>query len=196
MSAGRTYWLALDARWLAREGVVEAGDRFGPVGPVLLLAVYELAFEQGDTGRVITGRRSLAHRAFASSEDVVPVLRHYAECGLLTPLATTAPDERHLGDLTLEVVGWREDQDEGRAAIRAERGARPYTPPTLRLAVLERDHYACRACGARAGASDGKRMPEGFELDHAYPYSRGGAHTLENLQLLCTPCNRSKGARV
>ena len=32
-----------------------------------------------------------------------------------------------------------------------------------------------------------------LEIDHKYPVSRGGGNELDNLQLLCTPCNMRKG---
>lgn len=32
----------------------------------------------------------------------------------------------------------------------------------------------------------------GIEIDHRVPLSAGGLHELENLQMLCLPCNRSK----
>jgi hypothetical protein len=33
-------------------------------------------------------------------------------------------------------------------------------------------------------------------VDHVVPHSRGGTTTLQNAQLLCVPCNTSKGAKV
>ena len=32
-----------------------------------------------------------------------------------------------------------------------------------------------------------------FEVDHIIPRSRGGTDHIDNLQLLCTHCNRTKG---
>jgi 5-methylcytosine-specific restriction endonuclease McrA len=32
------------------------------------------------------------------------------------------------------------------------------------------------------------------EFDHFYPVSKGGSHTLENIRVACSICNRRKGA--
>ena len=69
----------------------------------------------------------------------------------------------------------------GAAAPRRER-----IPREVRQAVFERDGGRCVECG-----SD-------FELqyDHVIPLALGGATTLENLQILCAPCNGRKGASL
>jgi 5-methylcytosine-specific restriction endonuclease McrA len=56
----------------------------------------------------------------------------------------------------------------------------------IRRAVWERDGGACVQCG------------DAFELqfDHIIPVTLGGATTPENLQVLCGPCNRTKGAEI
>ncbi len=52
--------------------------------------------------------------------------------------------------------------------------------------MWERDGGRCVACGTD------------FELqfDHVIPFAAGGGDTVENLQVLCGPCNRAKGATV
>lgn len=65
-------------------------------------------------------------------------------------------------------------------------GVRVPVPQWMRRAVFERDGWKCRHCGS------GVRL----EADHIFPYSKGGATTLENLQTLCKTCNIRKGARI
>jgi 5-methylcytosine-specific restriction endonuclease McrA len=55
----------------------------------------------------------------------------------------------------------------------------------LRLAVLERDGYVCRWCGAAAN-----------EIDHLIPRALGGPDEEWNLVAACAPCNRRRGARA
>jgi len=39
-------------------------------------------------------------------------------------------------------------------------------------------------------------MVSGLEFDHIVPLAAGGPNVADNLQLLCRPCNRSKGAKT
>ena len=59
-------------------------------------------------------------------------------------------------------------------------------PEDVRRAVFERDGGRCVECGSTFG----------IQYDHLIPWSMGGADTVENLQILCTTCNQSKGATV
>lgn len=54
----------------------------------------------------------------------------------------------------------------------------------VRRQVFRRDGGRCAACGSE----------ELLQFDHVIPVALGGASTAENLQLLCAPCNRDKGA--
>ena len=50
--------------------------------------------------------------------------------------------------------------------------------------ILDRDGWRCVYCGST----------DELEIDHIVPFSRGGACSIDNAQVLCGPCNRSKGA--
>ncbi len=58
-----------------------------------------------------------------------------------------------------------------------------YIPDLERQKLFERDGYKCKKCGSTYH----------LELDHIIPFSRGGATSARNLQVLCRTCNRKKG---
>jgi len=55
----------------------------------------------------------------------------------------------------------------------------------LRKQVIQRDDGYCQRCGT----------PGANQVDHIVPLAEGGTDALENLQLLCEPCHRSKSAQ-
>ncbi|WP_261558821.1 TerD family protein [Frankia tisae] len=59
-------------------------------------------------------------------------------------------------------------------------------PQAVKAEVWRRDGGVCVECGGN----------EHLEFDHVIPFSRGGASSVNNLQLLCRRCNRTKGARI
>ena len=66
-----------------------------------------------------------------------------------------------------------------------EREKRKPIPPKLRHKIFVRDGYRCRECGK-------SNKETSLEIDHIHPLSKGGRTTEENLQVLCTECNRAK----
>ncbi len=54
----------------------------------------------------------------------------------------------------------------------------------IRQRIINRDRGLCQQCGN-----------EGDSVDHIIPRSQGGTDDDWNLQLLCRPCNSSKGGR-
>ncbi|HEX5617095.1 MAG TPA: HNH endonuclease signature motif containing protein [Solirubrobacteraceae bacterium] len=67
----------------------------------------------------------------------------------------------------------------------AERRREPI-PRAVRLAVFERDGGRCVECGSSFD----------IQYDHVIPLALGGANTVQNLQILCAPCNQAKGATL
>lgn len=68
-------------------------------------------------------------------------------------------------------------------------GEQPKRPPIPREvvdAVYRRDGGRCVYCGST----------ESLQLDHIIPFSKGGATTIENLQLLCQKCNLEKSNHI
>ncbi|MGV9667888.1 TerD family protein [Nocardia niigatensis] len=59
-------------------------------------------------------------------------------------------------------------------------------PQDVKAQVWQRDAGKCAQCGAQ----------EYLEFDHVIPWSRGGATSVDNLQILCRGCNLAKGARM
>ncbi|MGX6449811.1 HNH endonuclease [Patulibacter sp. S7RM1-6] len=59
-------------------------------------------------------------------------------------------------------------------------------PREVRRAVWQRDGGRCVACGATFD----------LQYDHVIPVALGGASTVDNLELLCAPCNQAKGASL
>ena len=65
----------------------------------------------------------------------------------------------------------------------SETGTR-YIPQDVKIEVAARDQGRCRQCGSNRE----------LHFDHIVAFSKGGANTAENIQLLCGACNRRKGA--
>ncbi len=72
------------------------------------------------------------------------------------------------------------------ASTSPARRKREPIPTDVRLAVWERDEGRCVECGSDFD----------IQYDHIIPFSMGGASTVENLQLLCARCNKTKGDRL
>jgi hypothetical protein len=67
--------------------------------------------------------------------------------------------------------------------VPAQRGA---IPAGVKQLVWQRDRGQCRQCGANTE----------LQFDHIIPLAKGGSTSEANLQILCGPCNRRKGASI
>lgn len=59
-------------------------------------------------------------------------------------------------------------------------------PQDVQDRVWNRDEGKCTKCGSK----------NKLEFDHIIPFSKGGANTYRNLQLLCEDCNRKKSNKI
>jgi hypothetical protein len=80
-----------------------------------------------------------------------------------------------------------EQEDDEGSAQEAYGRSRRGVPPKLRFAILRRDEFRCRLCGASAatGAT--------LHVDHCQPVAKGGTDAWDNLWTLCLECNQGKG---
>ena len=58
----------------------------------------------------------------------------------------------------------------------------------MRFIVLQRDNFKCCVCGA----SPAKDPSITLQVDHIFPWVKGGETVMENLQTLCSKCNLGK----
>lgn len=61
-----------------------------------------------------------------------------------------------------------------------------YIPYYVKNVVWERDGGRCVKCGSTVG----------LQWDHDIPFSKGGANTIENIQILCAKCNIEKRDKI
>ena len=73
-----------------------------------------------------------------------------------------------------------------RGLLYGEQTKRPHIPQEVVDAVYKRDGGRCVRCGST----------ENLQLDHIVPFSKGGATSVENLQLLCRKCNLEKSNKI
>jgi hypothetical protein len=83
----------------------------------------------------------------------------------------------------------RQRLEQAHSAIALEdpaRHRREPIPEEIRRHVFQRDGGECQRCGSR----------ELLQFDHIIPVALGGSSEPENLQLLCSRCNREKSDRL
>lgn len=85
-------------------------------------------------------------------------------------------------------VGWMHETEHGLIlkGFTDVSGVRKGLGRAVRLRLFEKLGRKCQVCGS----------VEKLVIDHKVPVSRGGDSKESNLQILCTPCNVSKGTKT
>lgn len=121
--------------------------------------------------------------------EVDEVKEGYFEATVIVPKGTSVPDSslesiKQQVRESMEADG-EEVIDVSIKILNAKKRSRTITQ-AVKDRVWNRDGGKCVQCGSN----------ENLEFDHIIPFSKGGANTYRNIQLLCEPCNRSKSAKI
>lgn len=94
-----------------------------------------------------------------------------------------------IGGMFLPLLHQLDDvSDQHRAKVTRTRYTEDRAPISdwVRSTVMARDKYQCVYCGRRTH----------LQMDHIVPWSAGGTDTVDNLRVLCGPCNERRSNRV
>lgn len=119
----------------------------------------------------------------SGSQSGGPALRFNPPPGWLVPMVGWTPPPGWQPDSSWPQApqGWQFWVPDDQAPV-GERNTRSI-PQDVKIAVAARDGGRCRQCGSTTD----------LHFDHVIPWSKGGANTVANIQLLCGSCNRRKG---
>lgn len=113
-----------------------------------------------------------------------------AKCGLQSMVSNKTKSKYCISCYNKE---WRRMNKHLRRAAKRGNSIEFITP----YIVFERDEWTCKRCGISTPKDlRGTIQWNAPELDHVIPISKGGSHTMDNLQCLCRRCNNSKGDKV
>jgi hypothetical protein len=127
-------------------------------------------------------KQLLAHQNFEGKMDVL--IKQVAAIALkkLKPSQESGPTQAQ--QVSEEVAS---EETELTSAPEMRKRSR-YIPAQERRKVLQRDQSGCTYKDPKSGRVCGSR--HGLQFDHIVPFSQGGAHTAQNLTLLCGAHNR------
>jgi len=146
-------------------------NRLSPLAGKSLVLLWLLASESM-VGELPSNPDEIAFRLRISKEDAELILTELFDSGFLIEAehAEQTADGKTVAQQISEKNGF---------------GSRHISDKTKRE-VWMRDNGVCVEC----------QSPENIEYDHIHPISKGGNSNLENVQLLCRPCNRKKRAKT
>jgi HNH endonuclease len=143
-----------------------------PLASKALAPMLWLLASEYDDGNITAPMEEIAFRLRVTDEELRAALIPLIDEGFFNDGLPAKPAERGatLAQRTAKSNGF---------------GSR-YISDEVKRAVWVRDNGKCRSCGS----------DENIEYDHIHPVSKGGNSEIDNIQLLCRPCNRAKRTRL
>ena len=111
-------------------------------------------------------------------EDTISYICAFQSFLPLPELRVSAPEQSQDGLIQVDVARMPRAPE--------PKPRREAIPRVVQREVWQRDGGRCVECASK----------ERLCFDHIVPFSKGGSNTVRNLQLLCEPCNLSKGNRL
>jgi HNH endonuclease len=165
--------------------------KYCPYGP--LVEFFPLHPEEDDIDKIREGQSELIEVLREGLENPEKEWPHLVE-----KLMYFRPDNwEYILQFDVDLLACREFghvcpvffMQEGFTETRETRRSGRYIPREIMLQVVRRDNSHCRACGVFLNDKD-------LRFDHVIPVSRGGPTSVDNLRLLCDPCNQRKSNEV
>jgi len=178
-------------------------EKLGPMSPTDRLVFLGLVSLADDCGRLLDNVKWIDAQIFPYTDDTAR-----ESMTRLEHLQRIARGQTKSGQRVIQIVNWHHQKIErpnlggalpaimGHEDEREAYFVRKRVPKWLREAVFDRDGKCCQRCGRenlRLNKKD--RYDSGADLgevDHKVEAIDGGEPTIENLTLLCLPCNRKK----
>lgn len=104
---------------------------------------------------------------------------------------------KHKTKRLAEMKEWRaipENKESVYAYMRSFKAQRRANPPVGMYTMDDVEQMFLDQAGECAGC--GGMLNENYHVDHVNPLARNGTNSAENLELLCRPCNQSKGYKT
>ena len=177
----RAQWFAMDIQFLHGKFGADMLDKFGPTGTTLFVGFLGKCKQGNPEGQITyTSEGDALVQMGVATLDLVnsqgepwTLDEFWTWCGQRKQTRRT-----YYGRLTTVQSAY------GPKVTFSEIQRRACTP-ALRRKVMDRDGDKCAACGETNNP----------QVDHIMPIYLGGTSTADNLQILCQPCNASKGAQ-
>ena len=107
-------WFSMSTQFLTDPKVEDLGERFGPAGPLVVVALLGRAKIADDAGRVTCSFRTLGNEAFVDRATAREIVADMIKVGLVEAVSESE------SEASVRFLAWRRWQDAGRKARERE----------------------------------------------------------------------------